>query len=221
MAPVSVALNTSNAHPTTPARILKAPTEEICQTWIRGSRKWAASGEGFMTEDPVNEELVEMDRKLRHLMADAEADARATEKEATSIRSHSHAIVSEQWSAILAEAASAQAEMRRLQLALVHEKIEFSRAIHCSQSQTFATAGRKAADLIEAAERARDDALEKATTYAAGISDGTEEEARRRYQSALFYTTIFFDEVVRQATELLDAAEADTSGSWKESVQRP
>lgn len=160
----------------------------------------------------MNEESVQLHSRLQRLMAEAEAQARASETEAASLRKQGHTIVSEQWSAILAEVASAQEDVRQLQLALVHKKVEFSRAGHGAQSQAFAAAGRKAADLIEAAERARDDVLEKAMTPAREINDATAEMARKRYESALFSTTIFFDEVVRQATELLEAAEDGTSG---------
>lgn len=169
----------------------------------------------------MNDESTQMHRELQHLMADAEAEVRANETEAASLREQGYAIVSEEWSAMMAEVASAHEGMRRTQLALVNAKIEVSKAIYGPRSRAFAAAGRQAADLIEAAERARDDVLEKAMKPAAEPHDATGEEARKHYQSALFSTTIFFDKVVRQATELLEAAEGDVSDLWMEHAHRP
>ncbi|GAA3887965.1 hypothetical protein GCM10022381_32370 [Leifsonia kafniensis] len=162
-----------------------------------------------------------MQQKLQRLMAEAEAEARANETEAALLRKQGYRIVSEEWSALMAEAASSQQDVRRTQLNLINAKIEVSKLISGPRSRAFAAAGRQAADLVAAAERAREDALEKAMTHTAEINDATDEEARKRYQSALFSTTVFFDEVVRQAAELLEAAEADVSDLWKERAQRP
>lgn len=169
----------------------------------------------------MNEESAQMHRELQQLMAKAETEARAIEVEAALLRKQGYAIVSDEWSAMMAEVTSAHEGTRWTQLALVNAKIEMSKAIYGPRSRAFAAAGRQATDLIEAAERARDGVLEKAMKPAAEPNDATGEEARKHYQSALLSTTIFFDEVVRQATELLEAAEDDVSDLRKERAQQP
>jgi hypothetical protein len=169
----------------------------------------------------VNKESVRMQQKLQRLMLEAEAEARANETEAALLHKEGYRIISEGWAALMAEAASSQEDMRRAQLSLVNAKIEVSKAIDGPRTRAFAAAGRQAADLIEAAERERDDVLEKAMRRTAEINNATDEQARKRYQSVLFSTTVFFDEVVRQAAELLEDAEGDVSDLWKKRAQRP
>ncbi|MFT2815552.1 hypothetical protein [Leifsonia sp. A12D58] len=162
----------------------------------------------------MNKESEQMRRTLKRLMEDAKAEAKATETEAASLRDKGIVIPSQRLSTILTEAASIQTEVRRLQLASVIAKIQVCKASHGPESRALAAAGSEAAELIEAAERSRVDELEKAMRLAAVIDDGTEENAEKSYQTALFYTTVFFDEVVRQATELLDAADDEAGGLW-------
>lgn len=168
----------------------------------------------------MNSESSQMHRELQRLMERCKAEAIATETEAATLRSMGYVPASEEWSSMLADLAARQPELRRLQLAAVMAKIAVCDAL-AGQSQALATAGRAAAELIEAAERARDDVLEKTMTDAPESGDVADDTERTPHQTAVYYTTMFFDEVVTWASEILDAAEEEVGGLWSTAAKRP
>jgi hypothetical protein len=161
-----------------------------------------------------------MRRELQRLMERCKAEAIATETEAATLRSMGYMPAGDEWSSMLADLAARQPELRRLQLAAVMAKIAVCDAL-AGQSQALATAGRAAAELIEAAERARDDVLEKTMTDAPESGDVADDTERTPHQTAVYYTTMFFDEVVTWASEILDAAEEEVGGLWSTAAKRP